>query len=180
MLTFHKLNLKKRKSASSPSKFPCSRRSSTCASTCPSSRQTCSLAWTAPSRISRASWRSRISWSSPRIRRKTPSRFQSFPRPCPFFPGGAPPPPGPRAPAPGARGDPGFFNLIFAARNPVVHDAAVAKVFCLRIPPYIELAGKLGQGEYDIKKIEFVGNEYEALRRDVKQPIGSALLKEGL
>src|SRR3989338_32926 len=81
---------------------------------------------------------------------------------------------------PGEHGEQGFFNLIFAARNPVVHDAAVAKVFCLRIPPYIELAGKLGQGEYDIKKIEFVGNEYEALRRDVKQPIGSALLKEGL
>ncbi|MDO8481081.1 MAG: DUF362 domain-containing protein [Nanoarchaeota archaeon] len=79
---------------------------------------------------------------------------------------------------PGEQGEPGFFNLIFAARNPVAHDTAVAKVLCLRTPYFVELAGKLGQGEYDIKKIEFVGNEYEALRRDIKPPIGSALFKK--
>ena len=77
---------------------------------------------------------------------------------------------------PADNGEPGFFNLIFAARNPVVHDTAVQEVFCLRKLPYVELAGQLGYGEYNIKNIHFVGNEFEALRRDIKQPVGSKLL----
>jgi uncharacterized protein (DUF362 family) len=76
---------------------------------------------------------------------------------------------------PGMNGVPGFYNLIFAARNPVVHDKAVQEVFCLRKLPYVELAGKLGFG--DISNINFTGNELESLRRDIKQPIGSKLIK---
>lgn len=79
---------------------------------------------------------------------------------------------------PAEHGEPGFFNLIFAARNPVVHDKIVQEVFCLRKLPYIELAGKLGLGEYDTAKINIVGNELNALRRDIKQPIGSKLIKK--
>jgi uncharacterized protein (DUF362 family) len=80
---------------------------------------------------------------------------------------------------PAEYGEPGFYNMIFAARNPVVHDTVAAEIFCLRNLPYVELAGKLGLGEGDIKKIKFVGNELEALRRDIKQPIGSKLIKKG-
>ncbi len=76
-------------------------------------------------------------------------------------------------------GEPGFYNMIFASRNPVVHDTAIAEVFCLRKLPYVELAGKLGLGEYDIRKIKFIGNEFDAIRRDIKQPIGSKLIKKG-
>lgn len=79
---------------------------------------------------------------------------------------------------PAQHGEAGFFNLIFAARNPVVHDKIVQEVFCLRELPYVELAGKLGLGEYDISKINVVGNELDALRRDIKQPIGSKLIKK--
>jgi len=79
---------------------------------------------------------------------------------------------------PTQHGEPGFFNMIFAARNPVVHDKAVQEVFCLRKLPYVELAGKLGLGEYDVSKINFIGNELDALRRDIKQPIGSKLIKD--
>ena len=78
---------------------------------------------------------------------------------------------------PGEYGEPGFFNMLFAARNPVAHDAIVAEVLCLSTPPYVELAGKLGIGEYDIKKINVVGNELDAVKRDIKQPIGSKLIK---
>ena len=78
---------------------------------------------------------------------------------------------------PAQHGEPGFYNMIFAARNPVVHDKAVQEMFCLRKLPYVELAGKLGLGEGDISKINFVGNELDALRRDIKQPIGSKLIK---
>ncbi|MBW2974259.1 DUF362 domain-containing protein [Candidatus Woesearchaeota archaeon] len=80
---------------------------------------------------------------------------------------------------PAQYGEPGFYNLIFAARNPVVHDKAVQEVLCLRKLPYVELAGKSGAGEYDTLRIKFVGNELDALRRDVKQPIGSKLIKKG-
>jgi uncharacterized protein (DUF362 family) len=79
---------------------------------------------------------------------------------------------------PAQHGEPGFYNLIFAARNPVVHDKAVQEILCLRKLPYVELAGKLGLGDNDISKINFVGNELDALRRDVKQPIGSKLIKD--
>ena len=79
---------------------------------------------------------------------------------------------------PAEYGEPGFYNLIFAARNPVVHDKIVQEVLCLRKLPYVELAGKLGLGEYDISKINLVGNELDALRRDVKQPVGSKLIKD--
>jgi len=79
---------------------------------------------------------------------------------------------------PAMYGRPGFFDLIFAARNPVVHDKAVQEVLCLRKLPYVELAGKVGQGEYDISKIKFIGNELDALRRDIEHPIGSKLIKK--
>ncbi|MBD3164231.1 DUF362 domain-containing protein [Candidatus Woesearchaeota archaeon] len=79
---------------------------------------------------------------------------------------------------PAQYGEPGFFNMLFAARNPVVHDRAVQDVFCLRKIPYVELASQLGLGEYDISKINFVGNELDALRRDIKQPIGSKLIEK--
>lgn len=78
---------------------------------------------------------------------------------------------------PAMHGEPGFFNMIFASRNPVVHDKAVQEVFCLRKLPYVELAGQLGLGERDITKITFIGNELDAIRRDIKQPIGSKLIK---
>lgn len=79
---------------------------------------------------------------------------------------------------PAQYGEPGFYNMIFAARNPVVHDKAVQEVLCLRKLPYVELSGKLGMGEYDVSKIKFIGNELDALRRDIKQPIGSKLIKD--
>jgi uncharacterized protein (DUF362 family) len=79
---------------------------------------------------------------------------------------------------PAQHGVPGFYNLLFAAKNPVVHDRAVQEVFCLRKLPYVELASQLGLGEYDISKIKFIGNELDALRRDVLQPIGSKLIKK--
>lgn len=79
---------------------------------------------------------------------------------------------------PAEYGEPGFFNLIFAARNPVVHDKIVQEVFCLRELPYVELAGKLGIGEYNLSKINIIGNELDALKRDIKQPIGSKLIKK--
>ncbi len=79
---------------------------------------------------------------------------------------------------PAMHGEPGFYNMIFAARNPVAHDKIIQEVFCLRKLPYVELAGKIGLGESDISKINITGNELDALRKDIKQPIGSKLIKD--
>ena len=78
---------------------------------------------------------------------------------------------------PGEYGEPGFFNMLFGARNPVAHDTVVAEILCLPTIPYVELAGKLGVGEYDLKKINVIGNELDSVKRDIKQPIGSKLIK---
>ena len=75
-------------------------------------------------------------------------------------------------------GEPGFYDIIFASRNPVVHDKAIQEMLCLRKLPYVELAGKLGLGESDISKIKFIGCELNAIMHDVKQPIGSKLIKK--
>ena len=79
---------------------------------------------------------------------------------------------------PGPTAEPGFYNMIFASRNPVVHDKVIQEVFCLRKTPYVELASKLGLGEGNITKINFIGNELNSLKRDIKQPIGSSLIKK--
>jgi uncharacterized protein (DUF362 family) len=76
---------------------------------------------------------------------------------------------------PAQNGEPGFYDMIFAARNPVVHDTAIAEIFCMKKLPYVELAGQMGLGEYNLKKIKFIGNELEAVKREIKQPIGSRI-----
>ncbi len=79
---------------------------------------------------------------------------------------------------PAQHGEPGFYNLIFAARNPVSHDKIIQEVLCLRKLPYVELACKLGLGDNKTSKINIIGNELDAVRRDIKQPIGSKLIKD--
>jgi uncharacterized protein (DUF362 family) len=79
---------------------------------------------------------------------------------------------------PAQYGEGGYYNMIFAAKNPVSHDKIVQEVLCLRKLPFVELAGKMGIGQAELLKINLVGNELDALRRDVKQPIGSKLIKK--
>ncbi|MDA1197302.1 MAG: DUF362 domain-containing protein [Nanoarchaeota archaeon] len=79
---------------------------------------------------------------------------------------------------PAQHGEPGFFNMIFAARNPVVHDRVASEVLCLSKLPYAELAGKVGVGEFELDNIEVLGNELEAVRRDILKPTGSRLFKK--
>ena len=79
---------------------------------------------------------------------------------------------------PAQHGEPGFFNMMFAARNPVVHDRVASEILCLSKLPYAELAGKLGIGEFDLSKIEVLGNELDAVKRDILKPTGSRLFKK--
>jgi|ETNmetMinimDraft_2_1059921.scaffolds.fasta_scaffold00465_11 uncharacterized protein (DUF362 family) len=79
---------------------------------------------------------------------------------------------------PAQHGEPGFYNMFFAARNPVVHDRVASEILCLSKLPYAELAGKLGIGEFDLTNIDILGNELDAVKRDVLKPTGSRLFKK--
>ncbi|MBW2984204.1 DUF362 domain-containing protein [Candidatus Woesearchaeota archaeon] len=74
-------------------------------------------------------------------------------------------------------GEPGFYNMILASKDPVALDKVFQEMNLLRRADYVETAGKLGIGEADIEKIDVVGNELRAVQKDVKQPIGSKLFK---
>jgi len=63
-----------------------------------------------------------------------------------------------------ALGEPAFLNLVLASRNPANLDAVFCEAAMLKVPSYIQEA----------KKIEVVGNEIEALKYPIKQPISDA------
>jgi hypothetical protein len=60
----------------------------------------------------------------------------------------------------------------------VVHDRVASEILCLSKLPYAELAGKLGIGEFDLTNIYILGNELDAVKRDVLKPTGSRLFKK--
>jgi len=74
-------------------------------------------------------------------------------------------------------GEPGFYNMILASRDPVALDKVFQEMELLRKADHIEMAGKLGIGEASIENIDIVGNELRAVQKDIKQPIGSKLFK---
>ncbi len=62
-------------------------------------------------------------------------------------------------------GEPAFLNLVFAGRNAAALDAIFCEATMLQIPHYVK------DNNFDLKKIEVVGNEIEALKYPIKQPI---------
>ena len=65
-----------------------------------------------------------------------------------------------------ALGEPAFLNLILSGHNPFCVDIAFCEIAMLPIPRYV------GQG-INPKTIEFVGNELDALKYPIKQPVPS-------
>jgi len=75
-------------------------------------------------------------------------------------------------------GEPAFLNYILASRDPVALDSVFAQLgMFTRIPKYLAIAEKVGIGTADISKIPVVGNEINAVARELKPAIGSKLLK---
>ncbi len=64
-------------------------------------------------------------------------------------------------------GEPAFLNLILAGKNASALDAVFCEITMLPIPPYVNssLNGVM------VKDIEIVGNELDALKYPIKQPI---------
>ena len=66
-----------------------------------------------------------------------------------------------------ALGEPAFLNLVFAGKNAAYLDAIFCEVAMLKIPHYIISSDKA----FDPKNIEIVGNELDALKYPIKQPV---------
>ena len=63
-----------------------------------------------------------------------------------------------------ALGEPAFLNLILASRSPANLDTVFCEATMLKAPSYIK----------EIKNIELVGNEIDALKYPIKQPLSDA------
>ena len=73
---------------------------------------------------------------------------------------------GMQAQGPLALGEPAFLNLIFASHNAGFLDAVFCESTMLPIPNHVA-----NSCEFDIKKVEIVGNELDALKYPIKQPV---------
>jgi len=68
-----------------------------------------------------------------------------------------------------ALGEPAFLNLVLASRNAAALDSVFCEATMLPIPQYVtDYSDNL-----DVKKIEVVGNEVDALKYPIKQPIAT-------
>ncbi|MBI2653316.1 DUF362 domain-containing protein [Candidatus Woesearchaeota archaeon] len=63
-----------------------------------------------------------------------------------------------------ALGEPAFLNLIFASKNPAALDAVFCEVTMLDVPHHVTSSLNL-----EIKSLEVVGNELDALKYPIKQ-----------
>jgi len=75
-------------------------------------------------------------------------------------------------------GYPAFLKYILASKDPVAHDAVFQELgLFVRKCKYLEIAHNLGLGEKNIENIEIVGNEVNAVARELKPSIGSKLMR---
>jgi len=70
-------------------------------------------------------------------------------------------------------GEPSFLNLILASRDPVALDTIFSEIGMLDIPEYVKTASEMGVGNLDLKDIEVVGYELEAVKLELKKPSSS-------
>jgi len=64
-----------------------------------------------------------------------------------------------------ALGEPAFLNLVFASRNAATLDEIFCEATMLQIPPYVK------GNNFNLKKIEVVGNEIDALKYPIKAAV---------
>ena len=74
-------------------------------------------------------------------------------------------------------GEPAFLNRILVSQDPVAIDKVFQEMCLLRKVPHVEKCGEEGIGENDLMGIPIVGDELDACRVEIKQAIGSKLIK---
>ena len=65
-------------------------------------------------------------------------------------------------------GEPAFLNMLFLSKDPVALDAVFSEAGLLKTPRYIKVASLLDVGNSNIKKIEIIGDELEAIKCPLK------------
>ncbi|MDP6648242.1 MAG: DUF362 domain-containing protein [Candidatus Woesearchaeota archaeon] len=65
-------------------------------------------------------------------------------------------------------GEPAFLNLLFVSKDPVALDTIFVEMGLLPTPEYIKEAASLGIGNNDVKLMEIVGDELEAIKLHLK------------
>ena len=61
-------------------------------------------------------------------------------------------------------GEPAFLNLVLASKDPVALDRVFCEIGFFDVPDYIKIAGSASVGKVDLKEIEVVGNEIDAVK----------------
>lgn len=69
---------------------------------------------------------------------------------------------------PTSLGEPAFLNMIFTGKDPVAVDTIFSAMGILPTPEYVNEAANIGIGTNDIKDIEIVGDELEAIKLRLK------------
>lgn len=67
-------------------------------------------------------------------------------------------------------GEPAFLNILFASQDPVAIDTVFSEMAMFDLPDHIKIANDIGLGESDIKNIEIVGYELDAVKVELKVP----------
>ena len=70
-------------------------------------------------------------------------------------------------------GEPSFLNLILASMDPVALDTIFSELGMFGTPEYIKTACRIGVGNSNLKEIEVVGYELEAVKLELKKPNSS-------
>ncbi len=71
---------------------------------------------------------------------------------------------------PTALGEPAFLNMILVSKDPVTLDRVFSEIGMFPLPNHIKEAGVQGVGETDLKKIEVVSYEVDAVKYPLKRP----------
>ncbi len=76
---------------------------------------------------------------------------------------------GMQAQGPTSLGEPAFLNMVFVSRDAVALDAIFSEMGLWGIPNYVKEAAILGAGNSNVKKIEVVGEDFEAIKFNMKK-----------
>ncbi len=65
-------------------------------------------------------------------------------------------------------GEPAFLNLVLASRDPVALDKVFSEIGFFKTPDYVNVASRLNLGKENLKEIEIVGTELDAVKYPLK------------
>ncbi|MDP6600066.1 MAG: DUF362 domain-containing protein [Candidatus Woesearchaeota archaeon] len=71
---------------------------------------------------------------------------------------------------PTSLGEPAFLNMLFISKDPVALDTVFVEMGLLPAPKYILVSAASGIGNGDVKSIEIIGDELEAITYHLKLP----------